>query len=361
MIAALQTNGFGGPETLSIGEVPIPTPGNGQVLIEVHYSALNRADTLQRRGTYPPPPGASPILGLEAVGIISALGPGCLKDWKIGETVMALLSGGGNAGFVVAHEGHLMRPPVGLTKLQCAAIPETWLTAFQISIELGCMRAGDYVLIHAGASGVGTSLIQLARAAGAYPIVTCSSGKHAYCRNMGALLCVDYASSEPNEPNSPQEPAWPAQVLSFVDRHSAERKAPQHGVKLVLDPVGASHASGNLKCLSLDSRWVLYGLMGGASLDGFPLSAILARRITLIGTTLRSRSVAYKDALVSAFTQSVLHQWAEKNFQVGIDRVFELVDIAEAHAYMGIVCSHFYSRGAGLERHYSGSHTSMHS
>lgn len=165
----------GGPENLYLKEVAKPSPGEGEVLLRVAASALNRADLLQRQGRYAPPPGASSILGLEASGHVAELGPGCHGHWKVGDLAMALLSGGGQAQYVTVPEELLLPIPAGLTLPQAAAIPEAWLTAFQLLHLLGNIQAGDSVLIHAGSSGVGTAAIQLTRMAGAIPLVTAGS------------------------------------------------------------------------------------------------------------------------------------------------------------------------------------------
>ncbi|KAM8774200.1 quinone oxidoreductase PIG3 isoform 2-T2 [Rhynchonycteris naso] len=187
----------GGPENLYLKEVPKPSPGEGEVLLKVAASALNRADILQRQGQYAPPPGASSILGVEASGLVEELGPGCQGHWKIGDPAMALLPGGGQAQYVTVPEGLLMPVPAGLTLPQAAAIPEAWLTAFQLLHLIGKVQSGESVLIHAGLSGVGTAATQLVRIAGAIPLVTGGSqDKLQIAEKLGAAAGINYKEED---------------------------------------------------------------------------------------------------------------------------------------------------------------------
>ncbi|XP_014333700.1 quinone oxidoreductase PIG3 isoform X3 [Bos mutus] len=190
----------GGPENLYLKEVAKPSPGEGEVLLKVAASALNRADLLQRQGQYAPPPGASNILGLEASGHVAELGAGCQGPWRVGDPAMVLLSGGGQAQYVTVPAELLMPIPAGLTMCQAAAIPEAWLTAFQLLHLVGNVQAGDSVLIHAGASGVGTAAIQLARMAGATPLVTAGSQeKLQIAEKLGAAAGFNYKEEDFSE------------------------------------------------------------------------------------------------------------------------------------------------------------------
>uniref|UniRef100_A0A2K5UPG1 Tumor protein p53 inducible protein 3 n=1 Tax=Macaca fascicularis TaxID=9541 RepID=A0A2K5UPG1_MACFA len=260
----------GGPENLYVKEVAKPSPGEGEVLLKVAASALNRADLIQREGQYDPPPGASNILGLEASGHVAELGPGCHGHWKIGDAAMALLPGGGQAQYVTVPESLLMPIPEGLTLLQAAAIPEAWLTAFQLLHLVGNVQAGDYVLIHAGLSGVGTAAIQLTRMAGAIPLVTAGSQqKLQMAEKLGAAAGFNYKEEDFSEA-----------TLKFTKGA---------GVNLILDCIGGSYWEKNVNCLALDGRWVLYGLLGGADINGPLLSKLLHKRGSLITSLLRSR------------------------------------------------------------------------
>ncbi|XP_077008346.1 quinone oxidoreductase PIG3 isoform X1 [Tamandua tetradactyla] len=308
----------GGPENLYLKEVAKPSPGEGEVLLQVAASALNRADLLQRRGQYAPPPGASSILGLEAAGHVAELGPGCQGHWKPGDLAMALLPGGGQAQYVTVPEGLLMPVPAGLSLPEAAAIPEAWLTAFQLLHFVGNVQAGDSVLIHAGASGVGTAAIQLTRMAGALPLVTAGSQhKVQIATKLGAAAGFNYEEEDFSEA-----------TLKFTKGA---------GVNLILDCIGGSYWEKNVNCLALDGCWVLYGLMGGANISGPLFSKLLFKRGSLITTLLRSRDKKYKQMLVKAFTEQVLPHFSSEGPQrllPVLDRIFPLSEIQDAHAYM---------------------------
>lgn len=308
----------GGPENLYLKEVAKPSPGAGEVLLKVAASALNRADILQRQGQYAPPPGASSILGLEASGHVAELGPSCQGHWKIGDPAMALLPSGGQAQYVTVPEGLLMPIPAGLTLPQAAAIPETWLTAFQLLHLIGNVRAGDSVLIHAGSSGVGTAAIQLARMAGAIPLVTVGSqDKLQMAEKLGAAGGFNYKEEDFSEA-----------TLKFTKGT---------GVNLIIDCIGGSYWEKNVNCLAVDGRWVLYGLMGGADINGPLFSKLLFKRGSLITSLLRSRDKKYKEMLVKAFTEQILPHFSTEGPQrllPVLDRVYPLTEIQEAHKYM---------------------------
>ncbi|NXW71227.1 QORX oxidoreductase, partial [Hirundo rustica] len=318
----------GGPENLYMKEVMKPDPGEGEVLVKVSASALNRADLLQRRGKYPPPKGASDILGLEAAGSVAGLGPGCSGRWKIGDAVMALLSGGGQAQFVTVPEGLLMPVPKDMTFIQAAAIPEAWLTAFQLLHFVGKVQEGERVLIHAGASGVGMAAIQLVRLAKAIPIVTAGTQeKLEATAKAGAAAGFNYKNEDFSE-----------KVLEFTQGS---------GVDIILDCVGASYWEKNLKCLSTDGRWIIYGLLSGGEVHGDLLARLLSKRASIHTSLLRSRDKEamtlrcffpqYKERLVRAFTEKVLPHFAEgvsPRLQPLVDSVYPLHNIAEAHRAM---------------------------
>ncbi|XP_025723598.1 quinone oxidoreductase PIG3 isoform X1 [Callorhinus ursinus] len=308
----------GGPEKLYLTEVAKPSPVEGEVLLKVSASALNRADLLQRQGQYAPPPGASSILGLEASGHIAELGPACRGHWKIGDPAMVLLPGGGQAQYVTVPAEFLMPIPAGLTLSQAAAIPEAWLTAFQLLHLLGNVQAGDFVLIHAGSSGVGTAAIQLARMAGAIPLVTAGSQhKLQMAEKLGAAAGFNYKEEDFSEA-----------ALKFTKGA---------GVNLILDCIGGSYWEKNVSCLALDGRWILYGLMGGTDVSGPLFSKLLFKRGSLITTLLRSRDKKYKQRLVEAFTKQILPHFSTESPQrllPVLDRVYPAAAIQEAHAYM---------------------------
>uniref|UniRef100_F7C1V4 Tumor protein p53 inducible protein 3 n=2 Tax=Ornithorhynchus anatinus TaxID=9258 RepID=F7C1V4_ORNAN len=310
----------GGPENLYLKTVAKPSPGEGEILVKVHASALNRADLLQRKGLYPPPEGASEILGLEASGLVAEAGPGCRGRWKRGDRVMALLAGGGQAEYVPVPEGLLMPVPGGLSFPEAAAIPEAWITAFQLLHLLGGVKVGETVLIHAGSSGVGTAAVQLSRLAGAIPLVTCGSlEKVQFAKKLGAAAGFNY-----------KEEDFARGVLNFTKGA---------GVNVILDCVGGSYWEKNLSCLATDGRWILYGLLGGGEVQGQLLSKLLHKRGSLITSVLRPRDKKYKEELVRAFTERILPHFSPpgespRHLAPVIDRVFPLDKIGEAHRHM---------------------------
>ncbi|KAM9315803.1 quinone oxidoreductase PIG3 [Gastrophryne carolinensis] len=308
----------GGPDKLYVKEVSRPVPKEGEVLVQVHASALNRADLLQRRGLYDPPPGASRILGLEAAGTVAALGPGTEGCWKIGDRVMALLAGGGNAQYVSVPVYQLMPIPAGMTYTDAAAIPEAWLTAFQLLHFVAKVQKGETVLIHAGASGVGTAAIQLCRLAGAVPMVTAGSAdKLEFTKKLGAAAGFNYKTEDFGK--------------------SCLEATNNIGAHIILDCVGATHWEKNLQCLSTDGRWVVYGLMGSGEIHGDFLSKLLWKRGSLMGSMLRSRSSKYKAELVEAFTEQALPYFTpggSTRLQPIVDSVYLLEKIPDAHQRM---------------------------
>ncbi|CAL8288770.1 quinone oxidoreductase PIG3 [Gadus morhua] len=308
----------GGPENLRVGTVPKPRPKDGEVLIKVHATALNRADTLQRRGLYPPPPGESDILGLEVAGTVAEVGPGVRGPWVPEERVMALLCGGGYAEYVAVPEELLLPVPPGLTLCQAAAVPEAWLTAYQLLHLVAEVKAGEVVLVHAGASGVGTAAVQLARLAGAVPVVTAGSAQ-----KVDAAVALGAAAGFLHSQGD-----FADGVLGYTGGHGAD---------VILDCVGGTMWERNVRCLAVDGRWVLYGTLGGKAVQGDLLGHLLKKRGRLITSLLRSRSLQYKADLVKAFSERALpfftdpHQPALKPV---IDSVFDLQDIGEAHKHM---------------------------
>lgn len=312
MKAVLQTE-FGGIDTLYIGDATTPTVNDNEVLIEVHYAALNRADLLQRKGKYPPPKGESEILGLEASGNIKKMG-GNVKHLSIGERVMTLLAGGGQAEYVKVDQRLVIPIPDSLSLEQGAAIPEVFLTAYQALFFEGKTKFGSTVLIHAGASGVGTSAIQLAKARGCKVICTASAAKHGTCKRLGADLTIDYASQD---------------FAQVVNEYTKGR-----GVEIVLDFIGANYMKQNLECLAADGRLMLIATMGGGKLDTFDIRPILIKRLKIQGTTLRARTNAYKQELIKAFTSDFLPDLSAGKILPIIDSVFDWKDIQQAHSRM---------------------------
>ncbi|XP_028995240.1 quinone oxidoreductase PIG3 [Betta splendens] len=317
MMRAVCVDKPGGPENLLLRDIPRPGPKDGEVLIKVHATALNRADLLQRRGLYPVPPGESDVIGLEVAGTVESLGPGVKKGWKAEDRVMALLGGGGYAEYVAVPEELLMPVPSNFTFSQAAAIPEAWLTAFQLLVFVAQVKEGEVVLVHAGASGVGTAAVQLVRLFGAVPIVTAGSQqKLKMAEELGAAAGFNY-----NEENFAQA------VQGFTGGK---------GANVILDCVGGSNWEQNVSCLAMDGRWVLYGTMGGRAVDGDLLGKLLFKRGHLLTSLLRSRSLQYKADLVKAFSVRVLPCFSNQAacLRPVIDSTFSLEDVAEAHRHM---------------------------
>lgn len=310
---AVLTDRAGDESVLRIGEAPAPALGPGALRIRVAATAVNRADLLQRQGLYPPPPGASPILGLECAGTVAERGAG-VTGWREGDRVMALLAGGGYAEEVVVHAGSALPVPERLSLEEAAAVPEVFLTAWLNLFELGGLAAGGAALVHGGGSGVGTAAIQLARAAGARVFVTAGSEeKCARCRALGAELAVNYRSE------------------SFRERVAEATGG--RGVDVVLDPIGAAYLADNLASLAVGGRLVLIGLMGGAKAE-IGLAPLLARRLSVVGSTLRSRPVEEKAAIVAGFQARFGAALADGRIGPVVDRVLPLAAVAEAHRAM---------------------------
>ncbi len=300
----------GDPSVLRYDDAPMPEPAAAELLVRVRATAVNRADLLQRQGAYPPPAGASPILGLEIVGIVEQ----AAGDWRVGDRVMAVIMGGGYAEYATVPAGMALRVPDAFTDEQAAAIPEAFLTAYLNLFTLGKLTAGETVLIHAGASGVGTAAIQLARAAGARVFATAGSdNKLARCRELGAELAINYRSD------------------SFLRR--ALEATDARGVDLVLDFIGASYWDDNLAALARGGRLLLIGFLGGTA-GQLNIGAIMRKQLTVTGTTLRGMALARKIELTQAFAGFALPRFVSGELQPVIDKIFPLREAAQAHEYM---------------------------
>jgi putative PIG3 family NAD(P)H quinone oxidoreductase len=303
----------GDPEVMHLAEVPDPMPGPGEVLVRAHATAVNRADTLQRRGLYPPPPGASEIIGMEVAGEVEALGEG-VEGWRPGDRVMALLSGGGYAEQVVVPAGQLMPVPARLSWTDAAAIPEVFLTAHDNLVTRGRLAAGETVLIHGGGGGVGTAAIQLARRAGARVLVTAGSpAKLEFCRRLGADAGINH-----------REEDFPSRVRELTDGRGAD---------LILDVMGASYLARNLDALAPDGRLVIIGMQGGTTAE-IDLGQLLRRRLTVIATTLRGRFAEQKAEIVRRFVEDALPGFEDGSLRPVVDRVLPLAEAPAAHRAM---------------------------
>lgn len=302
----------GGPEVLAWSEVPDPVLHEGEVLVDVAASAVNRADVAQRQGNYPPPPGASEYPGLECSGTVAELGPGTEgSGWSVGDRVCALLTGGGYAERVAVPVGQLLPVPSGVDLETAAALPEVACTVWSNLVMVGGLRAGQTVLLHGGGSGIGTFAIQFARALGARVAVTAGSEeKLERCRELGAAITVNYRDED------------------FTERVRAEG-----GADLILDIMGASYLDANLRSLNTDGRLVIIGLMGGRQSD-INLGRMLVKRLSVQATTLRSRPAAEKAAIVSGVLEQVWPLVEEGTIRPVVDRTVPLRDAAEAHRVM---------------------------
>ncbi len=306
---------FGGPEVLQPADIPDPEPGPEDLLVQVKATAVNRADLLQRQGRYPAPAGTrSDVPGLEFAGVIQATGTRVTKG-KPGQRVMGLLSGGGYAERVVLHESLALPVPDRLTFEQAAAIPEAYITAFDaLFLQLG-LSMGETLLIHAVGSGVGVAALQLSKQAGATVFGTAGSNdKLEKAGKLGLDLGINYKTQD-------------------FEQMIAERTG-KRGIDLILDLVGAAHWQKNLSSLALRGRIILVGLTGGAKAET-NLSLILSKRLTIVGTVLRSRPLHEKARVTEAFERQVIPLLASGALEPVIDRVFRLEQAAEAHEYVG--------------------------
>jgi tumor protein p53-inducible protein 3 len=303
----------GDESVLKLGDAPDPVPGPSDLLIRVSHAALNRADLMQRQGLYPPPPGASPILGLECAGTVAAVGS-AVAGWRVGERAMALLPGGGYAELAAVDHGSAMHVPDALSDAEAAALPEVFLTAYLNLFMLGGVKPGDSVLIHGGGSGVGTASIQLLKLAGARSIVTAGSDeKCEQCLRFGADVAINYKSG----------PFAPKVRAATNDR----------GVAIVLDSIGGAYLAQNLEALANGGRLVMIGLMRGARAE-IDLGQVLRRHLHLLGSTLRSRPTAEKAEIVQAFLSRFGKDLEAGRLRPPLYRTLPLADAAAGHKMM---------------------------
>lgn len=305
----------GGAEQLEWGEFPTPVPQKNEILIRVKAASLNRADILQREGKYPPPPGASPILGLDVSGLVAATGPECEK-FKKGDSVMALLAGGGYAEFAAVDERLAMPVPQHFSFEEAAALPEVFLTAYQVLFNLGHLQSGQSVLIHAGASGVGTAAIQLAEAlAHATIFITAGSEeKIEFCKKLGAREGFNY-----------KQGPWQDWLLDQTQKK---------GVDLILDFVGAPYWNQNLKSLKAGGKLILIAAQGGFKVEDFNMLPFFTKHLQVMGTTLRSRTNDYKAQLVADFSKEALPLFNDKKLKAIVYKVFNGKEVQDAHRCM---------------------------
>jgi len=310
---AIDPAGPGGPELLVPVRRPVPRPGAGEVLIEVAAAGVNRPDLLQRRGLYPPPPGAPSILGLEVAGRVAELGAG-VHGLSVGQPVCALLAGGGYAGFAVAPAGQCLPVPEALTLVEAAALPETLFTVWHNLFQRAYAREGETALVHGGTSGIGTMAIALCGLFGVRIIVTC--GGEEKCRHaerLGADHAIDYRARD------------------FVEE--VRRLTGGAGVEIVLDMVGGDYLPRNLACLADDGRHVSIAVQRGSTAQ-LNIAGMMMRRLTLTGSTLRARSAEFKALLADEIARTVWPLATEGRLRPVIDSVFPLAEAAGAHRRM---------------------------
>ncbi|TWH02646.1 putative PIG3 family NAD(P)H quinone oxidoreductase [Nocardioides sp. J9] len=300
----------GGPETLVVTELPDPTPGPGEVLVEVAATAVNRADLLQRQGHYPPPPGASEVIGLECSGTVAAVGEGVTR-WAVGDQVCALLAGGGYASLVVVPEGQVMPVPDGVDLVTAAALPEVACTVWSNVFMVAGLRPDEVFLVHGGAGGIGTFAIQLASRLGARVFTTAGSeDKLARCRELGAEVAISYREQD------------------FVE---VVREATDgHGADVVLDNMGAKYLERNVDVLATEGRLVIIGMQGGTKAE-LNIGKLLSKRGAVIATALRARPVEGKARICASVVEHVWPLVTDGSVRPVVSAVLPLDEVAEAH------------------------------
>ena len=302
----------GGPEVLTLVERPTPTPGPGEILIKVAAAGVNRPDVLQRLGGYHPPPGASDVLGLEVAGEIVALGEGVAMH-IVGDEVTALIPGGGYAEYAIAHESNALPIPLGMRKVEAAAIPETFFTVWTNVFDRGALKRGEWLLVHGGASGIGTTAIMLAKAFGAKVIATVGADdKAAACKKLGADVVVNYRTQD------------------FV---AATREATGDGANVILDMVGGDYVARNYAAAAMDARIVQIAFLRGPTAQ-VDLRPLMTKRLVHTGSTLRPRSVAEKAEIAESLREKVWPLLEVGRCRPIINSTFPLGEADKAHARM---------------------------
>jgi putative PIG3 family NAD(P)H quinone oxidoreductase len=303
----------GGPEVLHVGKGPTPQPGKGEVLVKVAAAGINRPEVLQRKGAYPPPPGVTPILGLEIAGEVVALGEG-VQRLKIGDKVCALVSGGGYAEYCPAPEPQCLPIPKPLSLVEAAAVPETFFTVWTNVFERGGLKEGETFLVHGGTSGIGTTAIQLAHAFGARVLATAGSDeKCAFCRKIGAEEAINYRTQD-----------FVAEVKRITEGK---------GVNLILDMVGGAYIEKNLRSLAMDGRLVQIAFLQPSKVE-LDLMPVMLKRLTVTGSTLRPRTVEQKGAIAEALRAKVWPLLDAGRVRPIMAKTFKMDEAAEAHRLM---------------------------
>lgn len=310
---AVVANGSGGPEVLSVGELPDPEPGPGEVVLDVAAAGLNRADLLQRQGFYPPPPGASDVIGMECSGTVAAVGEG-VEGWSVGDEACALLAGGGYAAQVAVPAGQLMPVPSGVDLVTAAALPEVACTVWSNVFMVAGLQPRETLLVHGGAGGIGTFAIQLAHQLGSRVLTTAGTPeKRAVCLALGADVTIDYREQD------------------FVEEARAATDG--RGVDVVLDNMGAKYLDRNLDALTFEGRLVIIGMQGGTKAE-LDINKLMRKRGAVIGTTLRARPANEKAAICTSVVEHVWPLVAEGIVRPVVHGTMPIEDVAAAHALM---------------------------
>ncbi|AJF05840.1 NAD(P)H-quinone oxidoreductase [Geoalkalibacter subterraneus] len=312
---AVLLDGFGGIDVLKVGETDKPTPKEGEVLVKVVATSINRPDLVQREGKYPPPPGDSEILGLEVSGVIEEVGPG-VSGWEKGERVMSLVGGGGYAEYAVAYADHLMRIPDSMSFEEAACVCESYITAFLNVFMIGEFQDSQTAILHGGGGGVNTAGIQLSKALtpNSKLVVTAHPSKMERVKELGADLVIDYT----------QTPDFSDMIKEFTQKK---------GVNLILDHVGAKYLEPNMKSLGYTGRLVVIGVISGIKAE-LNLALMMVKRQQIIGSVLRSRPVSEKGEIIAEFARRALPRFADRSIVPIIEKVFPLDQVAEAHRMM---------------------------
>ena len=313
---AVEISAFGAPDVLRLGERPVPVAGAGEVLIRVSASGVNRPDVLQRTGNYPVPPGASDIPGLEVAGVIESGDASALAEagLKVGDRICALVAGGGYAQWCVAPVGQCLPVPEGLDDIAAASLPETFFTVWSNVFDRGRLQAGETLLVQGGTSGIGVTAIQMAKALGARVIATAGSDdKCAACLKLGADHAINYKTQD-----------FVAAVAEITGKQ---------GVNVVLDMVAGAYVAREIECLAEDGRLVIIAVQGGVKAE-FNAGLVLRRRLTITGSTLRPRPVAFKAAIAASLRERVWPLLAEGRIRPVIHQVFPAAQAAAAHTLM---------------------------
>jgi NADPH2:quinone reductase len=316
---AVLLDGFGGLEVMKVGEAEKPAPGEGQVLVKVMATSINRPDLVQRAGNYPPPKGDSEILGLEVSGTIEEIGPS-VEGWSVGDRVITLVGGGAYAEYAVAYASHLMPIPESMSFVEAACVCESYITAFLNVFMIGGLKDGETAILHGGGGGVNTAAIQLAKALtpNSKLIVTAHTDKMARVRDLGADLVIDFTTT----------PDFSALVADWTSNNTKKK-----GADVILDHVGAKYLKPNMSSLAYAGRLVLIGVISGIKAE-LNLALMMVKRQQIIGSVLRSRPVSDKADIVAEFTKTALPKFADRSIIPIVEKVFSIDEVAEAHRMM---------------------------